>query len=158
MSHLSPPRGGAPVGVLSELDPIESTAVRHLRQWFASPESRLEMRDDVSCLLSPEMTDVALETFGLICMFCVQHSQRPLVHHSLKCTCLGADESCFSKMIGAAADGQVNDTMLFASLIVRPSMARELLPLVSEFGFLLRQMTATMPPPLAQRPAASTLH
>ena len=158
MSHQSSHRGGATVGVLSELPPIEATAVRHLRQWFDSPETRLEMRDDVISHLGPELTNVALQTFGQLCMLCVQHGRRPLIRHGVQCACLGADENCFANMIAAAADGQVDDTMLFVSLIVRPSMARALLPLASEFGFLLRQMTSAMPPPLPRRPDSTTLH
>ncbi len=158
MSQPPSHRGGATVGVLSELPPIEATAVRHLRQWFDSPGTRLEMRDEVISHLGAELTDVALQTFGQLCMLCVQHGRRPLIRHGLQCACLGADENCFANMVAAAADGQVDDTMLFASLIVRPSMARELLPLASEFGFLLRQMTTAMPPPLPRRPASTTLH
>lgn len=158
MTQATPHRGAAAVGVLSELPAIEATAVRHLRQWFDSPETRLAMRDDIYNLLGPEMTEIALETFGQLCMLCVQHGRRPLIRHGMQCACLGADENCFANMIAAAAEGQVDDTMLFASLIVRPSMARELLPLASEFGFLLRQMTTIMPPPMARRPVSNTLH
>ena len=158
MSHPSLRRGGATVGVLSELSPIEATAVRHLRQWFSSPETRLDMHDDVTSRLGPELSDIAIKTFGQLCMLCVEHGRRPLMRHGLKCDCIGADENCFANMIAAAADGQVDDTMLFASLIVRPSMARELLPLASEFGHLLRQMTTATPPPITGRPCSATLH
>lgn len=158
MSQHAAHRGGAAVGVLSDLTPIEATAVRHLRQWFDSPETRLDMRDGLNSLLGPELAETALETFGQICMLCVQHGRRPLIRHGMQCACLGADENCFANMIGAAADGRIDDTMLFASLIVRPSMARELLPLASEFGYLLRQMTTAMPPPVAHHPVSTTLH
>ena len=158
MTQAAARRGGATVGVLSDLSPIEATAVRHLRQWFSSPETRLDMRDDVSDRLGPELCEIALETFGQLCKLCVEHGRRPLMRHGLTCDCLGADENCFANMIAAAADGQVDDTMLFASLIVRPSMARELLPLASEFGHLLRQMTTATPPPVQGRPCSATLH
>lgn len=158
MNQQTSLRGGATVGTLSELAPIETAAVRHLRQWFASPETRLEMRDDVTNLLGPELSEVALETFGQLCMLCVQYGRRPLIRHGIKCACLGADENCFANMIAAAADGQVDDTMLFASLIVRPAVARQLLPLASEFGYLLRQMTTATPPPPARQSISTTLH
>lgn len=158
MSQPAPHRGGATVGVLSDLTCIEAAAVRHLRQWFTSPETRLDMHDDVTSLLGPDLTGVAIEAFGQLCTLCVRHGRRPLVRHGMQCACLGADENCFANMIAAAADGQVDDTLLFASLIVRPSMARELLPLASQFGYLLRQMTTRLPPPAERRPVSTTLH
>jgi len=158
MNQSTPHRGGAAVGALSELTCIEATAVRHLRQWFTSPKTRLEMRDNLTSLLGPDLTDVAIEAFGQLCTLCVRHGRRPLVRHGMQCACLGADENCFANMIAAAADGQTEDTLLFASLIVHPSKARELLPLATQFGYLLRQMTTPMPPPAARHPTSTTLH
>ncbi|AZV77401.1 hypothetical protein EBB79_05510 [Parasedimentitalea marina] len=158
MNQVTQARGGATVGVLSELTSVEATAVRHLRQWFTTPETRLEMRDDVTKALGPDLSDIAIETFGKLCMLCVQHGRRPLVRHGMTCSCLGADENCFANMIAAAADGQIEDTLMFASLIVRPSRARELLPLASQFGHLLRQMTTSVPPSAVQSPVLNTLH
>ena len=48
-------RGGAPVGFLSELDPIESTAITYLRLWCQSLEAQTAIaRDFEIVLVRPE--------------------------------------------------------------------------------------------------------
>ena len=158
MSHQPSPRGGATVGVLSELPPLEAGAVVYLRCWFDGPESRNQLRRDFYDLLGVDYANAALDKFAQLCQLCAQHGRRPLVRHGLSCTCLGADENCFANFIACATEGEREDAMLLATLLVRPDMAPSLMGLATQFGLALKQMTANLSSELQSRPSSATLH
>lgn len=138
---LTPPhRGGAPVGFVTELDPVEAGAVLYLRLWCDGPDAQTQVWNDFATALGPRNGRKALKSFETLCDLCARFGRRPLMRHHVSCKCLGADESCFATFVGYASDGEHDDALLIATTIVRPDMAPVLVGVAQEFGFALRQM------------------
>jgi hypothetical protein len=140
MSELTPNRGGAPVGYVSELGPVEARAVRCLRQWNDGPEAQADMCQELAQTLGFQRGEQAASSFASLCDLCARHGRRPLMRHSVSCKCVGADESCFANFIGYACEGAREDAFLMAATLVRPDMATVLVGLAEEFGLSLKQM------------------
>ncbi|WP_298838220.1 hypothetical protein [uncultured Roseobacter sp.] len=140
MNAMTPHRGGAPVGFVTELGPVEAGAVLYLRLWSEGPVSRKQVRNDFATALGADNGRKALRSFETLCDLCARHGRRPLMRHHVTCRCLGADESCFANFIGYASEGEREDALLIATTIVRPDMAPSLVGLAQEFGFALRRM------------------
>jgi len=151
-------RGGASVGLLTDLPPLEAGAVRYLRHWFSGAQARAELHEAFCGTLEPDLADSAFESFGQLCDFCVTHGRRPLVRHGMTCSCLGADENCFANLLAAATEGEANDAELLASLIVPPKQAQALSSLAAQTGLLLQHMTGGVTPRRSYRPGTATLH
>lgn len=154
MTAQPPSRGGAPVGFLAELDPIEAGAVLYLRMWCDGPAAQAQVWNDFSNLLGPVQGREALKSFETLCNLCARHGRRPLMRHSVSCKCLGADESCFANFVAAAAEGGNEDAIMIATLLVRPDMAPGLMAVAAQFGLALKRMTILVS--AAARKSAST--
>ncbi len=149
-------RGGAAVGRLTDLAPIEAGAVMYLRLWSEGAKGRADAASDFDIALGANQGRAAMLTLDRLCSLCASYGRRPLIRHGLGCACLGADENCFAQMIAAASEGAREDAMMMASLIVRPDFAPALASLSEELGMALRRMTATIPMPTTghQTPSA----
>ena len=143
MTSGKPHRGGAPVGYVTELGPVEAGAVLYLRLWCDSPDSQAQVWNDFATALGPERGQSAIKSFGKLCDLCVRHGRRPLMRHQVNCECLGADESCFANFIGYASEGEHEDALLLAANIVRPTIAPSLVSLAQDVGQALRRIAVT---------------
>lgn len=143
-------RGGAPVGYITELGGIEAASVLYLRLWSDGDESRTCVSGDFERCFGPANGGRLLDTFGQLCGLCTRHGRRPLMLHAVGCQCLGADESCFANFIATAAEGDRDDAMLIATLLVRPDMAPLVTALATDFGLALRRMHLSAPREVAQ--------
>lgn len=155
MNAMVPRRGGAPVGYLAELGPVEASAVLYLRLWCDGPDAQAQVWNDFATALGPEGGRQALKSFEGLCDMCVRHGRRPLMRHHTTCECLGADESCFANFIGYASDGNPEDALLIATTIVRPDMAPYLVGLAQDFGLALKRMAIKASQPITK---PKTLH
>ncbi|WP_300533230.1 hypothetical protein [uncultured Mameliella sp.] len=135
-------RGGAPVGYLSDLGPVEAGAVLYLRLWNDGDDARSEVWNNFARHLGTTEGRHALGAFEDLCDLCARHCRRPLMRHHVTCKCLGADESCFATFIGYASEGRREDALLLAMTLVRPDMAPILAALAEDFGLALRRMTS----------------
>lgn len=152
-------RGGATVGRLSDLTPVEAGAVFYLRLWADGANGRADAASDFDIALGADHGQSTMLTLDRLCALCANHGRRPLVRHGLGCACLGADENCFAQMIAAASEGAREDAMMMASLIVRPDFAPALASLSEEFGMALRRMTTAIPlPTTGHHPPSAVLH
>lgn len=133
-------RGGAPVGHIAELGPVEAGAIFYLRLWSDGPEAKSQVWNDFATALGAEKGRKALTAFETLSALCARYGRRPLMRHGLECKCVGADESCFANFIGYASEGAREDAMLMAINLVRPDMAPVLVGLAEEFGFALKRM------------------
>lgn len=156
MSSLVP-RGGAAVGRLTDLQPLEAGAVMYFRLWSDGPNGRSDAAADFDIALGARKGQETITLLDQICGLCATHGRRALVHHGLGCSCLGADENCFAQMVGAAAEGAREDAMMMASLIVRPDFAPALVALSEQFGLALRRMTRPQRPPSATHMASPSV-
>lgn len=135
------PRGGAPVGQLADLGPVEAGAVLCLRLWQADGDS-----------LAGTLDPAALATLGSITRLWQDFGRRPMMRHGAACRCLGADEAWFAQLIASAAAGDHEDATMIASLMVRADVAPGLAALALDFSIALRRALA------AARPAGQPLH
>ena len=138
-------RGGAPVGFITELGSIEAASVIYLRLWCNGPNSQTDVLKDFVSSLGASQGERAINAFEELCRLCAQYGRRPLMRHTVNCKCLGADEACFANFISAATDGNRNDAMLIATLLVRPDVAPLITELAANFGLALRRMNLCAP-------------
>lgn len=133
-------RGGAPVGYLAELGPVEAGAIFYFRMWCNGPEERAQAQSDFAIALGVQDGRAALQALDDLCTACARHGRRPLVRHQVSCGCVGADESCFANFVAAASEGEHEDAMLIATLIVRPDIAPCIVSMAESLGCALRRM------------------
>ncbi|CUH75340.1 hypothetical protein [Tropicibacter naphthalenivorans] len=152
MSIHNPPRGGTPVGHITELGPVEAASVVYMRLWTEDAGMRDLMQIEFVHALGAEDGARAADALSQIAGLMATYGRRPLMRHSVGCKCLGADEACFANLIGSACDGAMEDAMLMATLMVRADYAPALASLAQTLGVALRQMSQV---PLSPTP---TLH
>lgn len=157
MTQTAHNRGGAPVGYLTELGPVEAGAVLYLRLWCDGAEAQQQVWNDFSTSLGAQHGRSALRNLEDLCQLCADHGRRPLMRHHVTCKCLGADEACFANFVGAATDGAREDAMLMATLLVRPDVAPSIVELAQSLGLALRTMARHVPTTTHRQPA-ETLH
>ena len=133
-------RGGSPVGLVADLDAVEAGAVLCLRLWCGDASTRVQVGSDLSSALGAAAGRQALGALDGMCRLCAGHGRRPILHHQVGCACLGADEACFARIVGAASDGDREDAALIATLMVRPDFAMTLAGHAETLGLALRRM------------------
>ncbi|WP_157982072.1 hypothetical protein [Oceanicella sp. SM1341] len=138
-------RGAAPVGVVSELPPLEMQVVRYLRLWCDGPESQAEVWQDLANRLGTVRAARALRDFESLMGLVLRNARRPLQRHGVNCTCFGGDEAAFAQMVAYARDGHTEDAGLVAALFVAPAV----LPVV--IAAALRMATSFAAPPDGER-------
>jgi hypothetical protein len=159
MTGAQDKRGGAPVGYITELDGIEAASVIYLRLWSDGPEAQAQVWNDFAAGLGLAQGRKALQSFEQLCSLCTSHGRRPLLRHSVHCKCLGGDESCFANFIAAAAEGEREDAMLIATLLVRADVAPLIASCAADFGLALKRMHLSAPRDLAtMNTHPTTLH
>ena len=138
-------RGGAVVGFLSHLNPVEAGVVRQFRQWHEEPHPHIALQAEFVASLGPNAGLSAFEVLDELCVLCRAHGRRPIMRHAVGCRCLGADEACFAQFVVTAAEGAQEDAMLVATLLVRPDMAGPCAALAQTYGLSLRRMALRTP-------------
>ncbi len=159
MSAAVKTRGSAPVGHIQDLNPVEAASVIYLRLWSNGAEGRGKVATDFRNMLGREHGEHVLDAFDRLCKMSTRHGRRPLMRHGLNCACVGADECCFANFVAAAAEGETEDAMLIATLLVRADMAPVLTSLAVEFGLGLKQMRLARSLTIAEQgPTPNRLH
>ena len=133
-------RGGSPVGYQNELEDVESSAVLYLRLWCDGPEAQKDVYNDFSTVLGELLGKKSVNSLDKIWKLLADHGRRPLMRHDVECKCLGADEACFANLIRAAAEGQREDAMIFATLLVSPDFSAWVVALAQNFGLALKKI------------------
>ena len=152
-------RGAATVGHLQDFDAITAASIVYLRMWCNSAETQASVMHDLTNTLGMGRGRRAVEAFAELCGMCMQHGRRPLCRHALTCQCVGADEASFAHFIATAAEGDRDDAMLIAILLVRPDVAPIVTSLAADFGLALKQMNLAAPNATTQMPTHhTTLH
>lgn len=107
-----PSRGGAPVGVLSELPPVELAAILYLRHWFSGNQQQV-WRDFANTFGRADAV-FAMASFEDLMRAVQFNTRRPLMRHNPSCECFGGDECAFAQFVAAATNGEEHDAMTFA--------------------------------------------
>ncbi|AVO36814.1 hypothetical protein [Pukyongiella litopenaei] len=133
-------RGGAPVGMVADLDPVEAGAVLYLRLWSDGPDGKARMWNEFASTLGAQPARAALGAFEDVCALIARQGRRAMMRHDVACRCLGADECCFAHLVAAAVDNQREDALLLATLLVRPDAAPGLVSRAGDFGLALKRI------------------
>ncbi len=144
-AHVRPARtnrGGAAVGYLTDLPPLEKRIVTCLRMWCGTALSRAQVDAEFHRAFGKSEAAVASRALADLCELTVRYGRRPLMLHHAGCKCLGADESAFAHLVGAAASGESEDAMMFAMLLVRPDLATGVSGLAQQAGLMFRRLVA----------------
>ncbi len=140
MSLHNPPRGGSPVGRLSQYGAVESGAILYLRLCLGANGAMDRARSGLIEALGDTAGSRATEALTDLVTILVDHGRRPMACHGLACQCVGADEACLAQMVGCAAEGAMEDATLMATLMVRADLAPALAGAAQAFGLWLNQM------------------
>jgi hypothetical protein len=154
-NHNHSRRGGATVGQIADLTPVEAASVLYLRMWGEGENGIRQIEHDFTTSLGINDGQAAFWAFESLCQNCTIYGRRPLMRHQLRCNCLGADESCFANLIGAAGEGAREDAALMASLIVRPDLALPLADLAQQVAIAFQRLIDAAP---EVTPKDTTLH
>lgn len=133
-------RGGAPVAVLSRMDPWEANVVLNLRLWCEGPRGQAEVWSEFRRALPGPQARRACEDFERLLHALSACVHRPLVRHDVGCACVGADEAIFLNLIRTAADGHLTDAALIATLLTGPAEAERIALLAGEVGSCARRI------------------
>ncbi|WP_298920526.1 hypothetical protein [uncultured Roseobacter sp.] len=159
MNENTERRGGAAVGFLTELTSIEAASIIYLRLWSEGPQRQAEVCSDLARFLGDAHGLKAMRVFEQLLELCGRHGRRPLMRHAVECRCIGADEACFANFVAIAAEGDREDALLIATLLVRPDVAPLVASLASDFGLALKRMDMKSPRDMAPDGyAGATIH
>ncbi|WP_108885448.1 hypothetical protein [Pseudoprimorskyibacter insulae] len=151
--------GGVAVGSLDHLAGWEATLVTQLRCWCDGDQGRTTVFDTFARCFDPNEAERAFAAFEALVTTLMLHAHRPLVRHSVQCSCLGADESVFIHFIRLAEAGQFNDATLVATLMIGATYAEHLTLIAGEVGHTARQMSQYISTPISRAcPSAALLH
>jgi hypothetical protein len=139
-------RGAAAVGRLADLAPLEAATVIYLRLWCDGPDGRRQVRDELCGMLGPRAGGDALSAFDTLCGLCARHGRRAFLRHDPGCQCLGADEACLANLVALSAEGDREDALLIATLLVRADLSLHLFAAAQAFGLALCRMSLAAVP------------
>lgn len=151
-------RGGTPVGAVRDLEPAGALAVLYLRLWADGERGRNEIAKAVARGLGEREAEAALRAFETLFELCRHYGRRRIAHHQVSCGCLGSDEACFANFVLTAAEGDHEDAMWMATLIVRADAAPMLVGQAGEVGLWLRRLALRIRPDPEPPQEPKTLH
>ena len=122
--------GEVAVGHLADQPWFEATVVRFLRLWGDGPDGQVRMQYECLSLAGPEDGPRLIAAWAEMIDLLAHHRRRPLMRHSTDCPCMGADEAFFAFFLATAAEGESEDALMAALLLVRADVA----PLVTDFA------------------------
>lgn len=158
MTAHSSHRGGFAVARISDLGSVEAQSIRYLRMWCDGPAAQAGVWNDFASTLGPDAGRHALRALEELCALCSRHSHRPLLRRPVGCRCAGADEACFAQVIAAASEGDREDALLIATMLVRADIAMGLMLPAEAFGLALKRMALKTRRDDIPAPQSKTLH
>lgn len=141
------PRGAAPVARMTDLPALEAGAVLYLRLWLGGETDRARALADFTALLGLGHGAATAECFDRLCGLILAHGRRPLMRHACSCGCVGGDEAVFAGFIARAAEGEREEAMLIASLLLRADFAPLAVAMAEELAAALKRMALRAGPP-----------
>ena len=132
--------GGAAIGQLSDQPHLARCVVLYFRMWCDGPEGQTAVWNDLASGLGKVQGREALALLENLFDLCARYRRRPLMRHAVDCQCLGADEACLAHFVTTAVEGDHQDAMLIATLLVRTDIAPILAPIAADLGCALKRM------------------
>lgn len=130
---MRPEQGASPVGRLAHLPEAESWWVRALRLWCDGDEGQVALKTELEARFGEAGAHAVFARFTDLLSLIFRYSRRPLVRHSVDCTCVGADEAVFALFCSQAlADRE--EAMMIACLLLRADVAPLAVSLAQTLG------------------------
>jgi hypothetical protein len=145
-------RGAAAVGQLTEVSAWEAELILNLRLWQDGERGRRAVWEAYAAAFGPRDGRAALDRFVGLLTVIEGNMLRPLVRHGVACGCVGSDEAVLANMVRMAAEGELHEASLIATLMVRPAHAEQVALMAADVGSTLRTLVAR------HRPARDRLH
>jgi len=152
MTAPSAQPGAAPVGRLSDLAPLERRIVRSLRLLGHGEVGRMAFRMDLAAGLGADAAEAVGGRLEELLVTLLRHARRPVACHDIACPCVGGDEYALARFVALAAEGDREDAVLLAAMLVRSDIVLCLAPLAEEVGLRVGRI------PLAVVPPATGIH
>ncbi len=140
VTDAKPVRGGAAVGMLADLPPLERGVVQLLRQWCDGEAGRIAVAENFTAIFGAEQAAIEVNNLAHLITLMVQMGRRPLMRHHTQCACLGGDESAFAQMVAAATAGDREDAMAFALTMLPPDISYEATQIAAHVGHAVLDM------------------
>ena len=144
MPALPTQPGAAPVGQLSDLAPLERRIVRSLRLLGHGETGRAALRMDLAASLGSDTAGAIGGRLEELLLSLMRHARRPVACHDIACPCVGGDEYALARFVSLAAEGDREDAMLLAALLVRTDIVHCLAPLAEEVGLRVGRLGMAM--------------
>ena len=125
--------GGATVGRLAELPPLERRVIRCVRLWSGGAGGKEALREELARRHGAAAGNLCRSLEELL-ETTVGFARRPLMGHALDCPCAGSDECVFARFVALAAEGAREEAVLIAALLVRADVALGLTCLAESVG------------------------
>jgi hypothetical protein len=132
--------GGAAVGRLDELPPLERRVIRCLRLWCAGEAGQQALGEELARRHGPDSARRIAAGFSELVVATVRNARRPLMGHAVDCPCAGSDECVFARFVALSAEGAREEAVLIAALMVRADLALGLAALAEQVGLGLMRM------------------
>ena len=162
VADAKPVRGGAAVGILADMPPLERGVVHLLRQWCDGEAGRIAIAEDFTAIFGAEQAAHEVNALAHLITLMVQMGRRPLMRHHTQCACLGGDESVFAQMVAAATAGDREDAMAFALTMLPPDIAYEAVQVAERVGHaalvIIHRLSAKVSATGAHVAASATRH
>jgi hypothetical protein len=137
-------RGASPVGKLTLLPEAEAWWIWALRLWCDGDAGQSDLRAELRLRLGAAGADAVFARFTDLMALVFHHSRRPLMRHSAKCDCVGADEAVFALFCSqAVADRE--EAMMIACLLLRADVAPLAVSLAQTLGLDLQRAAPVAP-------------
>ncbi len=144
MSALPRQPGAAPVGRMADLAPLERRIVRSLRLLGHGETGRAAMHLDLAATLGSDTAGAIGGRLEELLLTLMHHARRPVACHDISCPCVGGDEYALARFVSLSAEGDREDAMLLAALLVRADVVHCLAPLAEEVGLRVGRVGLAM--------------
>ena len=128
--------GEVTVGMIEAIPSLERKSILLLRHAnkLASSDEKTEFPPEIRevCMNQGQRFRI-LKLLDLIAL----NSRRPLMYHEPTCKCIGADENVFANLIRFSGDGNEDEALILASLIVRSSVIGQVTKEAAIISYLL---------------------
>lgn len=152
--------GAAVVGRLTEIAAWEASLILSLRFWMEGPEGQAEVWNTFARGLGARDGRAELRGFETLLATLGSCARRPLVRHGLGCTCIGSDEAMVLTLVREAAQGDLAEAAMIASLLVPARHAEPVALMAAQVGQAMQRIAGHAPGPhhLPTDPENRTLH
>lgn len=119
---------------MGSLEQWEAGLVLNLRRWCEGPHGQAQVWNAYARSFGAMGARDELRVFEALLNALISNASRPLVRHSVDCSCVGSDECVFLNLVRTAADGYLNDAALISTLLAGPAHAEAIACLAGQVG------------------------